>query len=76
MQCRADPPGMPRAWVPEMAGPFFSRTPGSLSGSQLRLARRLPRRLCRVEKGEQLRNCSCRAIPWPESFTCSYSASL
>lgn len=52
MQCRADPPGMPRAWVPEMARPFFSQAPGSFSGSQSLRARRLPRRLCRVEKGE------------------------
>lgn len=53
-QCGADlkgsfhpaPPGMPLSWVPGMAGPFFSWTPGSLSGSQSRLARRLLRRLC------------------------------
>lgn len=69
------PPGMPLAWVAEMAGTFFSWTPGSLSGSQSRLARRLPRRLCRVEKRELQLLSKPLAIPCG-CFTCNYSASL
>lgn len=63
---------MPLAWVPEMAGPFFSWTPGSLSGSQSRLARRLPRRLCRMERV----SCSYRAIPWPVLVGTSHAITL
>lgn len=69
------PPGMPLAWVPAMAGPFFSWTAGSLSGSQSRLARRLLRRLCRVEKGVLQLPGHPLAGPCGY-FTCNYSASL